>query len=84
MERAAIGVDGDHAFALLGEDLQVGESEWVKIDSDDPVGSGPWCEAANTASRRALVKLRERLGYDLQAGKHLSYYLHESHPLFVG
>lgn len=30
-ERAELGIDGNAAFALLGEDLQVGESEWVEL-----------------------------------------------------
>ena len=83
--RAVIGVDGNCAFALVGDDLQVGESEWVEIESSDPARyhSTEWCEAANRASRRALAKLRERLGYDLRAGKWLSYALHSSHPNFV-
>lgn len=83
MDRAIIGVDGNCGFALLGEDLQSGEAEFVEIDSKDTAGSGPWCEAANVASRRALSKLRQRLGYTLESGKHLSYALDQSHPLFV-
>ena len=31
MERAEIGIDGNCGFALLGEDLQVGEAEFVEI-----------------------------------------------------
>ncbi len=34
MERAELFVDGDGVFALLGEDLAVGDVEYVVIDDD--------------------------------------------------
>lgn len=90
LERAEIGVDGNCGFALLGADLQVGEAEFVEIESPTEASQNPnryhdseWCGAADRASRRALAKLRERLGMDLRAGKWLSYFLGPSHPLHV-
>jgi hypothetical protein len=88
-ERAVIGIDGNCGYALLGENLQEGESEFVEIDDvDDPRAasfelryySDEWCEAARTAARRALDKLRARLGYTIDTGKWLSYALDRSHP----
>lgn len=88
-ERAAIGVDGNCGFALLGANIQVGEAEFVEIElspeeSKDPnrYHNSDWCDAADRASRRALGKLRERLGMTIRdgTGKWLSYFLDSSHP----
>lgn len=79
-ERAIIGVDGNCGFALLGEDLQIGECEFVEIDSienADPYRyySADWLKKANLATRVALANLKTRLGII-----DLSYALDSSHP----
>lgn len=72
--RAELGVDGNCGFALLGGDLQEGESDFVEIT--EPT------ECVNnqiSAAKRALYKLRDRLCIP-----DLSYYLGKSHPMFLG
>lgn len=89
-ERAELGIDGNCGFALLGENIQDGEAEFVEIA---PVVVEPYY--ANTrheqftgerhnqlslsaklrAAKQALVKLRERLGKP-----ELSYFFGRSHP----
>lgn len=58
--RAKVGVDGNCGYALLGENLQEGEAEFVEIDRNDHTLS------ANRQERKAwgeaLRKLEERLG----------------------
>jgi len=76
MERAELGVDGNAAFALLG-DLPTGEAEFVEIDSDQPVNSAEWRALADAASRQALRNLHARL-----PDRKFSYFLGESHPRF--
>lgn len=89
-ERAQLGIDGNCGFALLGENLQEGESEFVEIE---PVTVPPAIAhtrheqftgqermnlelgAKLRAAKRALQKLRDRL-----ERPDLSYYFGESHP----
>ena len=82
LERAEIGVDGNAGFALLGENIQVGEAEFVEIAlpveaSKDPnrYHHSEWCDAAERAASAALRKLKARL-----APREFSYYLGTSHP----
>lgn len=75
MERAELGVDGDHAFALLGPDLQAGEAVFVKVESSDPWRTKDKAAAESRAATKALAQLREKLGKP-----DLSYYLGPSHP----
>ena len=82
IERAEIGVDGNCGFALLGEDLQVGEAEFVEIDmpleeSKDPFRyrHSDWCAAASRAATKAYRNLQKRL-----APRVISYFLGASHP----
>lgn len=82
MERAELGIDGNAGFALLGEDLQVGESEFVEIGlpveaSKDPnrYHHSEWCAAAERAATAAYRKLQARL-----APREFSYFLGQSHP----
>jgi hypothetical protein len=67
MERAEICIDGNAACALLGEDLAVGESEWVTIDdafrAKHPGLSQRELEWA--AGREAFDALKARLGRPL-------------------
>lgn len=70
---AEFGVDGDHAFVLLGPNLQEGEAEFVKIDQEDSAG------AAMAACRLAHARLCERLGLDS-----LPWHLGKSHPYYCG
>lgn len=89
-ERAELGIDGNCGFALLGENIQEGEAEFVEIT---PVVVEPYY--ANTrheqftgerhnqlslsaklrAAKQALEKLRARLNRP-----DLSYYFGPSHP----
>jgi len=82
MERAEIGIDGNAGFALLGDDLQSGEAEFVTIDllpeaSKDPnrYHKSEWVTAAKRAATAAYHKLKERL-----PDRVFSYYLGTSHP----
>lgn len=63
MRRVEIFVDGNAVCALLGEDLVVGESEWVTVDDAfrevHPGLSQRELEWA--AGREAFEKLRARL-----------------------
>lgn len=63
-ERAAIGIDGNCGYALLGENIQEGEAEFVEVQSP-----GERIDKA-IAAKAALNRLRERLGKP-----HLSYFL---------
>jgi len=61
MERAILGVDGDHAFALLGENIQEGECEFVKIKYEFGPGMyHSYYDEKNTAYE-AYRRLKERL-----------------------
>ena len=51
-----LSIDGDHACALLGENLQEGEAEFVKVDDTKSRYS------KNIAARKALKALCDRLG----------------------
>ena len=72
MERAKLGIDGNCGFALLGENIQEGESEFVEI-IDEPGRSD--CENKIVAAKRAFAKLQSRLNRP-----ELSYYFDVSHP----
>lgn len=90
MRRALVGVDGNCGFALLGEDIQSGEAEFVEIDAIDieKTGGGnryydtDWVKAANKACNEALGKLRERLGATDRSNSEtwITYALDPSHP----
>lgn len=82
MERAELGIDGNCGFALLGENLQTGEAEFIKIElpierSKNPnrYNDSEWCKAACYAASRAYVNLKKRL-----LNKTFSFYLGSSHP----
>lgn len=82
LERAEIGIDGNCGFALLGEDLQVGEAEFVEIAlpieaSKDPnrYRHSEWCDAAERAATAAYRALKTRL-----EPRVFSYFLGPSHP----
>lgn len=82
MERAEIGIDGNAGFALLGDDLQSGEAEFVTIDllpeaSKDPhrYQKSEWVSAAKCAATAAYRALKARL-----PDREFSYYLGPSHP----
>lgn len=86
LERAELGVDGNAGFALLGEDLQSGEVEFVEIALPTEASKDPnryhkseWCRAAEIAASLALVALKLRL-----PDRKISYYLGESHPRHLG
>lgn len=77
IERAELGVDGNCGFALLGQDLQVGEAEFEEIRATelnpDPASDGAKCQAIS----RAFTRLKARIG------KPISYYLGKSHPRYT-
>lgn len=66
--RIELGIDGRAAYALLGQDIQSGECEFVDID-------GEGVDAELIAAKRALLKLRERLGMP-----DAPFYFGNSHP----
>ena len=62
MERAELSVDGNCGCALLGENLQEGEAEFVEVEQRP----GEFLyEAEVRACWAAFKKLKERLGKDL-------------------
>lgn len=82
LNRAVIGVDGDCAFALLGENLQEGESEFQMIALPTEVTQDPnryhlseWCDAARLAGFAAFHVLKDRL-----KDPTMTYALGPSHP----
>lgn len=82
MKRAELGIDGNCGFALLGDDLQSGEAEFVEIALPVEVSADPnryhkteWVIAAKIAATAAYKKLKSRL-----PGDEFSYYLGPSHP----
>lgn len=76
--RAVLGIDGNCGFALLGEDLQVGEAEFVIIESEEPNWTSEYQRQAKIAITKAYKRLKDRLKLE-----HLSYYLDPSHPNYV-
>ena len=74
-ERAMLGIDGNAAFALLGEDLQSGEAEFITVECDEPKWTSAWEVAACRAAATAYHNLKVRLGRE-----DISYYLGTSHP----
>lgn len=86
IERAELGVDGNCGFALLGENLQEGEAEFVEIDlpveaSKDPnrYHHSEWVAAAKVAAGKAYRALKARL-----PDRQFSYFLGSSHPTHLG
>lgn len=82
IERAEIGIDGNAGFALLGDDLQSGEAEFVEIAlpaeaSKDPnrYHKSEWVTAAKRAATAAYRALKARL-----PDREFSYRLGSSHP----
>lgn len=76
VERAELSVDGNAGCALLGEDLQVGEAEFVVVE---PRGGEPLHEAEIRACYQALKNLRSRLAKPL-----LSYAWYPRRPGSAG
>jgi hypothetical protein len=86
MERAELGVDGNAGFALLGDDPQSGEVEFVVIDLPPEASKDPnryhkseWVSAAKCATTAAYRALKQRL-----VDREFSYYLGKSHPGYLG
>lgn len=63
LARAVLSIDGDYACALLGENIQDGECEFVKVNYPDGINRGT--SGSNLAERiaasQAFRKLRKRL-----------------------
>ena len=74
--RAELGVDGNCGFALLGENIQEGEAEFVEVvQLKDGYGDYELLSVSERrAAKQALVNLRKRLGRDV------NYYFGPSHP----
>jgi hypothetical protein len=86
IERAELGIDGNAGFALLGDDLQSGEAEFVTIDLPPEASKDPnryhkseWVSAAKRAINLAHRALKARL-----PGRQFSYRLGTSHPDYLG
>ncbi len=62
LERAILSVDGNCGCALLGENLQVGEAEFVEVQKRPDEHE---TEAEVRACFQALNNLRTRLGKDI-------------------
>jgi hypothetical protein len=75
VDRAIIGIDGNCGFALLGENLQEGEAEFVEVPGED--GERSQADRETWAATKALRNLEARLG------RQLPYQLDTSHPRFV-
>ena len=75
MNRAELGIDGNAAFALVGEDIQSGEAEFETIRgyTGGPMNNEQYKEAKK-AINRAFQRLKARYGGDLH------YYIGPSHP----
>lgn len=73
-ERALIGIDGNCGFALLGENLQEGEAEFVEVVE---VRGENIYKAQIRAATRAFRALEARLG------RKLNYALDRSHPSYL-
>lgn len=74
VQHAELGVDGNCGFALLGENLQEGEAEFVEIKKSSFESIE---QAEDRASRQAFNKLRERLDPERAW---LTYWIGPSHP----
>jgi hypothetical protein len=73
--RAELGMDGDCGFALLGDDLQVGEAEFVKIRDVSTWPDGWTMTTAEiVAAKAAFRRLQARCPGDY------SFYFGRSHP----
>lgn len=70
---AVLGVDGNAGFALIGPDLQEGESEFICID-EAPERYTMQHQREAWAATQAFRRLVARLGF--QPG----FYIHPSHP----
>lgn len=82
IERAELGVDGNCGFALLGENLQEGEAEFVEIALPIEASKDPnryfhseWTREAKRAATAAYRKLKARL-----PDRQFSYYLGSRYP----
>lgn len=90
-DRAEFGIDGNCGFALLGENLQEGEAEFVEIEPVNPSRLPKTRHEQFTGEERLRLelgsklrachkahrRLRERLGCPELSGR---YYFGPSHP----
>jgi hypothetical protein len=60
MEFVQLGVDRNAGFALLGENIQEGQAQFVTIECIAPVGSEEWKRAARKAADKAFKSLETR------------------------
>lgn len=70
--KIVIGIDGNCGFALLGPDLQEGESEFVEVEP--PITPIRQKHAAATAHSMLLVRL--------ELPPDFPWEYHESHPCY--
>jgi len=69
--RAQLGVDGNAGFSLRGDDLVVGEAEFVTVEQ---IGDEPLSVAERRAAKKAHRNLEQRLG------RTIPFYFGPSHP----
>ena len=65
LPRALLSIDGSHACALLGENLQDGEAEFVEIVYPDGKNASNSYLHERAAAFKALHNLRARLGLEI-------------------
>ena len=63
--RAVLSIDGSHACALLGENIQEGEVEFVEIVYPDGKNASDAYRHERVAAFAALNNLRKRLGIEI-------------------
>lgn len=74
MERAELGIDGNCGFALLGENIQEGDCEFVEIPT---IKNFTEIDCQRIAARQAYLKLKER-------HPEISYFFGKLHPSYIG
>jgi hypothetical protein len=63
--RAILKIDGSHACALLGDNIQDGEAEFVEIIYPNGKNSSDSYKHERASAFRALHRLRDRLGINI-------------------
>lgn len=65
LQRAILNIDGSHACALLGENIQDGEAEFVEIVYPNGKNASDAYRYERKAAFVALNNLRKRLGIEI-------------------
>ena len=72
-ERAVVGLDGNAGYSLLGDDLQVGESEFVTVNYDKNT-------AAYICELRAIRQAHHNL--ETRLGRRIPFHHGPGHPYY--